>query len=141
MPLTLFVVEDNPVILERLRVTLEALAPVRVVGSCDNEASAARWLGDPGNRCDLVVIDVFLKSGSGIGVLGALGSVAGAAAGAPPAARRVVLTNYCTPTLRARCLALGADRVFDKSQDIDALIDYCRSLADTGGAGAVTRDP
>ena len=28
------------------------------------------------------------------------------------------------------CLALGADRLFDKSTEIDALIDYCERLAD-----------
>jgi hypothetical protein len=27
--------------------------------------------------------------------------------------------------MRERCALLGANRVFDKSEDIDALIDYC----------------
>jgi hypothetical protein len=31
--------------------------------------------------------------------------------------------------MRRRCLELGADRVFDKSNEIDALIQYCTSLA------------
>ncbi len=41
----------------------------------------------------------------------------------------VVLSNYATPDMRRRCLELGADRVFDKSNEIDALIQYCASLA------------
>ena len=44
---------------------------------------------------------------------------------------RVVLTNFATSDVRRRCLELGADAVFDKSNQIDALIDYCRAL---GGA-------
>ena len=47
----------------------------------------------------------------------------------PQARRMVVLSNYATPDMRRKCLELGADRVFDKSADIDALILYCGSLA------------
>jgi hypothetical protein len=31
--------------------------------------------------------------------------------------------------MRARSLAAGADRVFDKSRDIDQLVAYCVALA------------
>ena len=37
----------------------------------------------------------------------------------------VVLTNYATPDIRMRCAQLGVDAVFDKSNEIDALVDYC----------------
>jgi hypothetical protein len=30
---------------------------------------------------------------------------------------------------RRKCLELGADKVFDKSNEIDALIGYCQRLA------------
>lgn len=39
--------------------------------------------------------------------------------------RVVVLSNYATAEMRTRCQALGADAVFDKSNEIDALVDYC----------------
>jgi DNA-binding NarL/FixJ family response regulator len=45
-----------------------------------------------------------------------------------------MLSNYATPDIRRKCLELGADRVFDKSNDIDALIAYCARLA-AGEAG------
>ena len=44
----------------------------------------------------------------------------------------VVLSNYATQDMRRKCLDLGADRVFDKSNDIDALITYCDHLASGG---------
>jgi two-component system OmpR family response regulator len=40
-----------------------------------------------------------------------------------------VLSNHATPDIARRALQLGADRVFDKSRDIDGLLDYCRRLA------------
>ena len=120
-PLKAFIVEDSPVIRENLVAALEEMAPIEVVGTADDEASAVRWLDQ--NSCDLAVVDIFLKSGSGLGVLKA------AASGAGPT-KLVVLSNYATPDMRRKCLELGADRVFDKSNEIDALILYCCRLAD-----------
>jgi DNA-binding NarL/FixJ family response regulator len=114
-----FIVEDSPIILDNLVAALEELSPVKVVGSAPDEATALRWLS--GNACDLVIIDIFLKAGSGLGVL------RGAAQGA---AKRVVLTNYATADMRAKCAALGAHRVFDKSTELDELIAYCTRLAE-----------
>ena len=45
-------------------------------------------------------------------------------------ARRVVLTNYATADIRRRCAVLGADRVFDKSCELDDLITYCARVSD-----------
>ena len=39
--------------------------------------------------------------------------------------RAVVLSNYVSADIRARCMALGADAVFDKSSDLEAFFDYC----------------
>jgi CheY-like chemotaxis protein len=121
-PAKLFIVEDSPVILDNLKATLEELAPVLVVGSAADESSASLWLHSSANRWDLVIIDIFLKSGSGLGVLRA--TLQSKALG-----KRVILTNYATSDMRERCLKLGADRVFDKSNEIDDLIEYCVRLA------------
>jgi DNA-binding NarL/FixJ family response regulator len=120
--LEVFVVEDNLVVLESLVAALEELAPVHVVGNAADEDVAAAWLGAGGVRCDLVIVDIFLRSGSGLGVIAA-------ARRRRPEAAIVVLSNYATDEMRARCLATGADRVFDKSRDIDQLVAYCVALA------------
>jgi uncharacterized protein YdcH (DUF465 family) len=39
-----------------------------------------------------------------------------------------VLTNYPSPDMRQRCAALGADRLFDKSRELDELITYCEGM-------------
>ena len=129
-----YIVEDSPVIRENLVATLEELAPVSVVGTSEDEAGAMAWLGSPGHVVDLVIIDIFLKGGSGLGVLRATQAL-------PLTARRVVLSNYATADMRQRCLQLGADRVFDKSSDIDALILYCQQLAADESAQHSARAP
>ena len=127
-----FIVEDSPVIRENLVAALEEMAPIDVVGTAEDEASAVAWLASPEQSCDLVVVDIFLKSGSGLGVLKAAAGTA--------QRKLVVLSNYATPDMRRKCLELGADRVFDKSNEIDALILYCCRLAD-GSTGTSAYGP
>jgi len=119
-----FIVEDSPVILENLVATLEELAQVEVIGSVPDEAGAVRWMSrGPEAGADLFIVDVFLRSGTGLGVLQAAQQLG-------VRARRVVLTNYATEEMRRRCASLGAERVFDKSHELDDLISYCAELAE-----------
>jgi DNA-binding NarL/FixJ family response regulator len=74
-------------------------------------------------------VDLFLKQGSGLGVLEAC-------RGRDCGQRVVVLSNYATPDMRRRCEQLGADAVFDKSNEIDALVEYCIALSDAPQPGA-----
>lgn len=127
--LNAFIVEDSPVIRENLVAALEELAPVKVTGQADDEASALQWLQDAANACDVVVIDIFLRRGSGLGVLRWLHEHG-------HRAERIVLTNYATPDMRRHCLTLGASRVFDKSGEIDALVEHCIALAQGAGRAA-----
>lgn len=121
-----FIVEDSPVIRQNLVAMLEELLPVEVVGEVEDEAEAVAWLRGPHGQADLMIIDVFLKTGSGLEVLAqarALGR----------GGKLVVLSNYATPDIRRRCAALGADRVFDKSGELDELIAYCAELTAPSG--------
>lgn len=118
-----FIVEDSPIILDKLVLALEELTPVKVVGSAAGEADALRAIGGLDAKLDLLIVDIFLASGSGFGVLQRI-------AEAGVAGKRVVLTNYATAEVRRKCLALGANRVFDKSSELEELIDYCGRIAD-----------
>ena len=127
MPLTCFVVEDSPVIRQNLIATLEEMLPINVVGWAEDERGAVDWMGGAHGPCDLMVIDIFLKSGTGLEVVRRAGQLL-------PGTHRVVLTNYASPAMRARCLELGADRVFDKSAELDELLAYCATLGDGAAA-------
>ena len=74
------------------------------------------WFAGGKRRCDVVIIDLLLRAGSGWGVLSGLAQLP-----SPPA--RIVLTNYPTADVRARCTALGVD-LFDKSTEIDELFTW-----------------
>ncbi|WIV96187.1 response regulator [Kinneretia aquatilis] len=124
LELKAFLVEDSPLLQAELIATLEELLPLRVLGVADSEAEALHWLALPGHHVDLLLIDIFLKGGSGLGLLRAVQRL-------PPPdlpRRLVVLSNYATPEIQRSCLELGADRIFDKSGEIDALILYLRGL-------------
>jgi DNA-binding NarL/FixJ family response regulator len=117
-----YIVEDSPVIRENLIATLEELVPMQVIGCAVDEASAVVWLTQQYRACDLMIVDIFLKQGSGLGVLQAAHLHL-------PGTKKVVLSNFATPDMRRKCIELGADEVFDKSNEIDALIGYCQRLA------------
>ena len=121
-PLRCFLVEDSPLIRQNLISTLEELLGVEVPGWAEDEASALRWLRNTGTACDIVVIDIFLKSGSGLEVLRQARPLR-------PDTKMVVLTNFATADMRRRCLDLGADRVFDKSAELEELLAYFDDLA------------
>lgn len=129
MGLRTFIIEDNLVIRENLVDALEELASILVVGYAESETQARAWLEANSAQWDLAIVDLFLKEGSGIGVLQAC------------QARRtdqkmVVLSNYATLDVRRRCAQLGVDAVFDKSNEIDDLVEYCvaqREAAERGG--------
>lgn len=120
-PLKTYLVEDSMMIRESLIETLEELVALKVVGTAESEGTAVQWLSNANNQYDLVIVDLFLKRGSGLGVVRAAKTM-------PFGHSVVVLSNYATVDIRRKCLELGADRVFDKSNDIDALIHYCQSL-------------
>lgn len=124
MVLATYVVEDSATIRENLIATLEEIAPVKVVGFAATEKEASHWLSVHNGDWQLAIVDLFLKEGSGLGVLKGCQS-------RNPCQKVVVLTNYATKDIRRRCAELGSDAVFDKSNELDQLFDFCMS-ATTG---------
>ncbi|SFU63260.1 Response regulator receiver domain-containing protein [Polaromonas sp. YR568] len=118
MRLKTYIVEDNPTIRENLIGTLEELARIDAVGTAETENEGKAWLTENRDNWDLAIVDLFLKQGSGLGVLAACRD-------RPSTQKVVVLSNYATADIRQRCAQLGVDAVFDKSNEIDALVDYC----------------
>ncbi|MGA0572763.1 response regulator [Variovorax sp. VNK109] len=123
MPLKIFLIEDNEMLRNELREALEEVVPVEVVGSANNERTAVHWLSSHDGGWDVAIVDLQLKQGSGIAALEWCRT-------RRKDQRVVVLSNYLTEDVRTRCLALGADAAFDKSHDIDKLLDYCRERHD-----------
>ena len=126
MSLVTILVEDNPAIRENLLAAMDELTDLDVVATAETASQAASALTAYGESWDLAVVDLFLKQGSGLSVLKACQK-------RPPSRHVLVLTNYPTPEIRKRCLALGADAVFDKSTELEAFFDRCNVYAKEAG--------
>lgn len=118
MQLAVYVVEDNADIHENLVGALEELTCVKVVGGSATEDDALAWIAQHPADWDLLIIDLFLKGGSGI-------RLAQRVQRARTEQKLIVFSNYVNAGVRKRCAQLGVDAVFDKSTEIDALVDYC----------------
>ena len=113
-----YIVEDNAIIRDNLIGTLEELACVVSVGTAESENDGISWLNDRHHDWDLAIVDLFLKQGSGMGILSACQNRSSKQ-------KVVVLSNYATADIRQRCSYLGADAVFDKSTELEALMEFC----------------
>jgi DNA-binding NarL/FixJ family response regulator len=116
-----YVVEDSPTIRDNLIATLEELTGVSTVGTGQTEKESVDWLTNSTNAWDLAIVDLFLKQGTGLGVVSACKNRL-------PTQKMIVYSNYATTAMRQRCLELGADAVFDKSTEIEQLLEYCMNL-------------
>ena len=124
-----YIVEDSPTIRDNLIETLQELALVEPVGTAETEYEGREWLAQNDDYWDLAIVDLFLKEGSGLNILAACRA-------RRPTQKMVVLSNHATNDVRWRCEQLGADAVFDKSTEIDELVDYCvhqRAVKDEPG--------
>ena len=118
MKMRTYLVEDNPTIRENLISTLEELAPVETIGTAESEEEGVHWLTHNKNLWDLAIVDLFLKGGSGLGIVEACQN-------RRRLQKMVVFSNYATKEMRSRCAQLGVDAVFDKSTEIESLVSYC----------------
>ena len=109
------IVGDNVTIRDNLIGTREELVPIQTMGIAETEDEGTRWLARNDAQWDLAIVDLFLKEGSGLGVVKACRYQ-------HANQRTVVLSNHATQEVRWRCEQLGADAVFDKSTHIDDLL-------------------
>lgn len=105
-----FVVEDSPIVKERLLTMLGDIHQVEVAGVADNtdDAIADILRLQP----DAVVLDIKLRIGSGIEVLREIRRQGLASA-------TIMLTNHASPAFRQHCLGLGANYFFDKTCEFE----------------------
>ena len=113
-----YIVDDSATVRDALSSTLEELAQVQTVGTAETEQEGARWLAENDDKWDLAIVDLFLREGTGLQVLYACRY-------RHPHQKIVVLSNHSSPAVRWKCVQLGADAVFDKSTELEKLVDFC----------------
>jgi two-component system, NarL family, response regulator DevR len=110
----LFLVEDSPLLRERLAALLTAIPGVQAVGHASGAKDAIN--GILATQPDAVVLDIHLAEGNGFDVLRGL-----RAASCAPAV--YVLTSHPLDGYRRVAERLGARGFFDKANEIDRLRD------------------
>jgi DNA-binding NarL/FixJ family response regulator len=109
MELRVFLVEDLAGTRGLIQDMLAVIGGSRVVGTASTEAEANLWLDDHPLEWDLAIVDLVLGQGSGMGVVRRCKSVS-------RSGRIVVFSSYVSPGIRAHCLQIGADAVFEKGE-------------------------
>ena len=117
----ILLIEDSRILRERLRRMINTIPEARLVAETDNEGDARSLMEK--FRPEVAVVDLRLRSGSGLSVLEQIKANY-------PATIIIVLTNYGQAEYRNKCMELGADYFFDKSIDIEVfeelLVKLCR---------------
>ncbi|HZP93610.1 MAG TPA: response regulator [Burkholderiales bacterium] len=108
----MFLVEDSPIIRERLEEMLASIEGARTVGCAAAADEAIRNILDA--RPDVVVLDIRLAQGSGFDVLRALRE-------RTPEIDVYMLSNFATEPYRRLAQRLGATEFFDKSTQFQAV--------------------
>jgi CheY-like chemotaxis protein len=124
-PLRILLVEDSPLLRGRLENMFSQHAAFKVTGLAAAEAEAVEKLDS--TNYDVIVVDVELRPGSGIGVIRQ--ARAKNPEGKDAHVWIIVLTNYDLPTVRERCMQAGADHFLDKMREIDQLIPILLGIA------------
>ena len=128
MPLRVYVVEDSPLVFERLQESMEENG-ASVVGHADDATTAIAEIA--ALRPDAVVLDIALREGTGLHVLKEIGDFP-----TENLPARVVLTNFNREWYRDAAMRLGAEFFFDKSSEIPEMLDVLRSLKPSGRRAA-----
>lgn len=110
MALRVLLVEDSPVLIDRVSETLAALPGVELVGTATDEASAVA--GAQEKDVDVIILDLQLRNGTGFGVMQQLGRQRPVI---------IVFTNYMLPQYQRRAADLGVEHFLSKSRDYERL--------------------
>ncbi len=120
-PLRLFLVEDSKLYRERLAEHLAFACGTELIGWADSEQPAIDEL-----RCgnwDVLIVDLQLKQGTGLGVLGAL-----PVSRRPPGSVTVMLTDHDFYLYKRKASEVGADLFCVKGRDLNQLVQFLREL-------------
>lgn len=120
--LNVLLVEDSPLIREIVLENLNSMEQIKVVSHADKQSKALKDIEKL--KPDLVIVDLELIEGNGLGVLTKMKQNP-EKFGNP---KKVVFTNHTSPLLRRKCESMGIEGFYDKSYQLDDMLDYIEDL-------------
>jgi len=119
----IYLVEDSPIVLERLEKLLGSMQNARIVGHAATADAAIA--GILAARPDVAFVDLKLAQGSGFEVLRAVHEL-------DPRIDVYMLSNFASEPYRRHAERLGARDFFDKSKDFERVRDIVARRAAEG---------
>ena len=108
------IVDDSPLVRERLGALLTDASGLRIVGEASNAIEALTAVDRLAP--DAVVLDIRMPGASGIKVLERIKAD-------HPKILVIMLTNYDFDQYRQQCLASGADYFFNKAREFERVVE------------------
>ena len=118
-PVKVLIVEDSPIVRERLVGLIADLRNVAIVGQVGDGFQAQALFRQ--HRPDAVVLDIQVPGINGMDLLAQFKRE-------QPACVVMVLTTYAFKELRQRCFALGAEHFFDKSMEFERITEVLAAM-------------
>jgi len=117
----LLIVDDSILLQERITTALSELKNIEIVGHAKNSFEAFKMF----NKFlpDIVILDIRLPGENGIKILEKLKLKS-------PDVKIVMFTNYPYPQYKKKCIELGADYFFDKSNDFTSLTEIIWNMTE-----------
>ncbi len=115
-PLRVLVLEDLPLVQELFRQMFADSERYYICGMCETEDEAVRYFSVL--LPDVVIIDIKLREGTGIGFLQRIQPITDPAS----SPLLIVTTNHAIPALETACKRFGAHHFLDKGHDLPRLL-------------------
>ena len=115
-----FIVDDSPLIRERLREMLAEIPGIHLAGQTSQFSGTLETV--LAAKPDVIILDVQLSDGSGINILKKLKL-------SETPLIKIILTAFPNSIYRRRCMEAGADYFLDKTVDFDHLAEVITDLA------------
>jgi DNA-binding NarL/FixJ family response regulator len=119
--LTVYIVEDSPVVLERLEEAVRDIPRARVVGRADAVPEAFEGVKTHAPR--VLILDIQLRGGSGFKLLKLM-----RAAGLTRPEVVIIVTNHPSDDYRAASRECGADHFFDKASEFEKVREVLMTM-------------
>ena len=115
-----FIADDSRIMRERLITMLNEFNEIEIIGEAHDGLGAIEGIRtlEP----DFLILDIRMPKGNGMDVLKKVQNQ-----NLPLTV--AVFTNFPTPQYQKKCMSLGADYFFDKSEDFEKLIAVLKGLA------------
>ena len=110
----IFIVDDSHIVRARLMIIFGEIPGIEIVGQASNVYDAVNLI--PKVMPDFVILDIKLPDGNGIDILSRIKKEF-------PSISFIVLTNYPYPQIQEASIKAGADYFFDKSSEIDKVVE------------------